>query len=238
MQRVQRVVSGTATFQDILVLDHEEVLKMAEVLRSMGCAIAYTEGVWDLLHRGHCAYIEKGREETMRLYPDAEKVIMVIGVDSDALTKARKGPDRPAIPEEERCEMLGFMRVANIITVLHEPEVFNRRLRPEVRIISQSTGDNPDMEDMKRYCGELVCLPPQRPTGTTAIIRKFAIEGGASALESARAKLVEDIERAKEQLGAIQKEIGREFTAAVEQMDAVKQRFESALEEALDELKK
>jgi D-beta-D-heptose 7-phosphate kinase/D-beta-D-heptose 1-phosphate adenosyltransferase len=219
MQRIQRIVSGTAVFQDMLVLDHKEVLEMARVLRSMGCVIAYTEGVWDLLHRGHCAYIEKGKEETAGLYPDAEKVIVVVGVDSDALTKARKGPDRPAIPQEERCEMLGFMRVANIITVLHEPEVFNRKLRPEVRIISESTGDNPDMEDMRRYCEKLVCLPPQRPTGTTAIIRKFAIEGGASALERARMKLVEDIEEAKRQL------------------DVIRGRFERALEETLDELK-
>jgi bifunctional ADP-heptose synthase (sugar kinase/adenylyltransferase) len=220
MQRVQRIVSGTATFQDRLVLDHAEVLQMAEVLRSMGCAIAYTEGVWDLLHRGHCAYIAKGKDETARLYPDAEKVIMVIGVDSDALTKARKGPDRPAIPEEERCEMLGNMRFADIITVLHQPEAFNRDLHPEVRIISESTGDNPDMEDMKRYCGELVCLPPQRPTGTTAIIRKFAIEGGISAINNARQKVAGAIEDAGTQLAAL------------------KERLESALEEAADELKR
>lgn len=214
--RVQRLVRGTATYKDQLVLKHEEILEMAKILRGMGCVIAYTEGVWDLLHRGHCAYIAKGKEDTASLFPQAEKVIMVVGVDSDKLTKERKGPTRPAIPEDERCEMLGYMRgIVDIITVLHEPEVFNRRLHPEVRIISESTGDNPDLEDMKRYCKQLVCLPPQRPTGTTAIIRKFAIEGGMAAITSARQKVA----------------------SAIQEAVAAQRKIETALEEAVNELR-
>ncbi|MDD3531216.1 MAG: adenylyltransferase/cytidyltransferase family protein [Candidatus Pacebacteria bacterium] len=201
MLRVQRILRGSATFEDRFVSDHDELLEMARILRSMGCAIGYTEGVFDLFHIGHADYLKVGKDAAVKVCSSAEQVVLVVGADSDALTKSRKGPGRPIAPEGERCQILGHLRSVDIITVLHEPEVFNRNLHPEVRIISESTGDNPDKEDMKRYCDELVCLPPQRPTGTTATIRTLALEGGVAAIEKVRHKLVTVLEETLHELG-------------------------------------
>lgn len=173
---------------------------MAKIFRSMGCAMAYTEGVFDLFHIGHGDYLRLGKDTAIEACSHAEQVVLIVGVDSDALTKGRKGPNRPIAPESERCQILGHLRSVDIITVLHEPEVFNRKLHPDVRVISESTGDNPDKEDMKRYCGELVCLPPQRPTGTTATIRKLALEGGVNAIENVRRKLASIFEEVLHEL--------------------------------------
>ncbi len=200
MLRVQRILRGSATFDDRFVADHRELLEMARIFRSMGCAIGYTEGVWDLYHIGHGDYIQLSKDTSVKVCPHAEQVILVVGVDSDALTRKRKGPDRPIGPENERCRVLGHHRSVDVITVLHEPEVFNRQLHPEVRVISESTGDNPDKEDMKQYCGELACLPPQRPTGTTVVVRDLALKGGLAAIERVRKKLVTALEEAAHEL--------------------------------------
>jgi cytidyltransferase-like protein len=200
MLRVQRILRGSATFDDRFVADHNELLEMAKIFRSMGCAMAYTEGVFDLFHIGHGDYLQLGKDAATKACPHAEPVVLVVGVDSDALTKERKGPKRPITPEGERCQILGHLRSVDIITVLHEPEVFNRQLHPDVRIISESTGDNPDKEDMRRFCGELVCLPPQRQTGNTATIRNLALEGGAKAIENVRQKLIKILEEALHEL--------------------------------------
>lgn len=200
MLRVQRILKGSATFNDRFIADHAELLQIAQILRSMGCAIGYTEGVWDVYHVGHVDYIQLGKDTAVKKCPDAEQVVLIVGIDSDVLTRERKGPNRPIGPESERCRVVGHHRAADIVTILHEPETFNRKLHPEVRIISESTGDNPDMEDMKRYCDELVCLPPQRPTGTTAIIRDLAMKGGLAAIEKVRAKLSKALEEATNEL--------------------------------------
>lgn len=206
MLRVQRVLKGTATYDDRFVPDHEELLKMVQILRSMGCSIGYTEGVWDLFHVGHSDYIQKGKEATIHCCPDAEHVIMIIGVDSDALTKQRKGPTRPIESEDRRYRVIAALRSADIVTLLREPEVFNRRLHPEVRVISESTGDNPDHDDMRRYCGELVCLPPQSPTGTTATIRKLVLEGGLEMVDEIAREIGEMGDRLKVRAAEMRRE--------------------------------
>ncbi|MDE1944468.1 MAG: hypothetical protein KGI78_00015 [Patescibacteria group bacterium] len=205
MRRIQRILKGSAVYPEQVVLDHDELLEMARILRSMGCAIAYTEGVWDLYHRGHGAYLARGKLDAIEhcVGPErADQVVMVVGVDSDALTRKRKEDDlnRPVVPEEERCQVISYHRAVDLITVLNESEVFNRKLRPDVRIISESTGDNPDLEEMRQHCGHLIRLPPQSPTGTTARLRKLAQEGGLQVIDNVRKKLSVALEEAVREL--------------------------------------
>lgn len=95
-QRALRIIKGTAEFADRFVPDHNDLVALIDSLRAMGCTIVFTTGVWDLIHIGHAEYIHHGKEEAKKHYPDSDHVIMVVGVETDELTKIRKGSDRPS----------------------------------------------------------------------------------------------------------------------------------------------
>jgi len=99
-QRALRIIRSAATFSDRFVPDHDDLAKLIDAFRSMGCVIVLTIGVWDLIHIGHLKYISLGRQEASKLYPKADQIIMIVGVDTDELTKQRKGPDRPIVLQE------------------------------------------------------------------------------------------------------------------------------------------
>jgi D-beta-D-heptose 7-phosphate kinase/D-beta-D-heptose 1-phosphate adenosyltransferase len=180
LKRAQRIVSDRATPEDRYIPDHQELQDVLEILRHMGCAIAFTMGTWDMFHIGHIQYIHQGKEAAKRLCPDAEMVIMVVGVDTDALTKERKGPQRPVVSEEERCGVLQYQRPISIVTKQYVFDQLYTVVRPDVLILSVTTGDLvPDKDVITSNCGKIVTLPPQAPTSTTARIRELHV-GGAS----------------------------------------------------------
>ena len=66
-------------------------------LRAQGRSIVLANGVFDLLHVGHVRYLEGAK---------ALGDVLVVAVNSDASTRAYKGPGRPVIPEGERAELM------------------------------------------------------------------------------------------------------------------------------------
>ena len=176
-RQVTRILKGRCPFEVRFVPNHTELAQLLSMFREMGCCIAFTTGVWDLFHIGHAEYIQLGRDKAAALYPKAEHVIMIVGVDTDELTKQRKGPDRPIVPMDERCRVLSHLRAVDLIVPQYEEGQLHQLVMPDVRIISESTKDLPGLEEMKRFCGELVNLPPQAETSTTSRVRHLALDG-------------------------------------------------------------
>ncbi len=200
-QRATRILKGTAMYRDRYFPDHAELVNVLEDLRSQGCIIVFTTGVWDLFHIGHGDYIQKGRDEARRLYPDAEHIIMVVGFDTDALTKERKGPQRPIVPEDERCRVLSHLRSVDIITVQQELNQLYAIVSPHVQIVSTSTKDlPPDLLVAKTHCEHIVSLPPQAETSTSARVRGLTLDGGLETLKRVRARLAKVLEEAQDEL--------------------------------------
>ncbi|MFA4846553.1 MAG: adenylyltransferase/cytidyltransferase family protein [Patescibacteria group bacterium] len=181
-QRALRIIKGTATFKGRFVPEHEDLVKLIDVLRSMGCTVVFTTGVWDLIHIGHAEYISRGKKEATKLYPDTDHVIMVVGVDTDELTKQRKGPDRPIVPQDERLKMLGHLRAVDILTLQYGHDQLYGILPHDVRVVSQSTEDLPELEKIQLRCAHIVNLPPQAETSTTARVRRLTLDGAANVL--------------------------------------------------------
>jgi D-beta-D-heptose 7-phosphate kinase/D-beta-D-heptose 1-phosphate adenosyltransferase len=194
-------------FEERFIPDHKELAATLEDLRSRGCVIVFTTGVWDLFHIGHGDYIQKGRDETVKLYPDAEHIIMVVGVDTDALTRERKGPQRPIVPEDERYKVLSHLRSADIITPQYELNQLYGIVKPHVLIVSTSTKDlPPDLGVACEHCEHLVNLPPQADTSTSARIRRLTLDGSLETLERIGAKLTKTVanalQEARDELGS------------------------------------
>jgi D-beta-D-heptose 7-phosphate kinase/D-beta-D-heptose 1-phosphate adenosyltransferase len=157
-----------------LIRDLPALERVVARLKDQGKKIVLTQGVWDLIHEGHARYLEAAKS-----YGD----ILVVGLDSDALTRARKGPSRPVVPERERIQMLTHLRHVDIVTVRdldHDIGHLVRLVRPHVLVTSSSTADfKADLKTgtYKKFCDKIVTLPPQATTHTSARIRTLTIEG-------------------------------------------------------------
>ncbi len=103
----------------------EAIVAALEPARAGGLTVALANGVFDLFHVGHLRYLEAAAEEADRL---------VVAVNSDASTRAYKGPGRPVIPEAERAEIVAGLGCVDHVLVFDEPTVVSilMRLRPEV----------------------------------------------------------------------------------------------------------
>jgi cytidyltransferase-like protein len=69
-------------------------------------------GIFDLLHVGHLRFLRAARAAGERL---------IVGVEDDQRTRARKGPPRPIVSVEERCEMLAALAPVDGVFVISGP---------------------------------------------------------------------------------------------------------------------
>ncbi len=170
---VKKILGPETHLKERFIPDFSTLSKILADLRKQGKKIVLTQGVYDLIHEGHALYLEKAKA-----YGD----VLVVGVDSDELTRARKGPNRPIVPESERVKMLVHLRHVDIVTIRelkHDLGDLIRLVKPDVLITSFSTADfTTEMKKMyKDYCKKIVTLAPQATTSTTARIRNLTIEG-------------------------------------------------------------
>lgn len=156
-----------------VVLDQGRLKLLVESLKTLGLRIVLTQGVYDLIHEGHAAYLEKAK---------TLGDVLIVGIDSDELTRIRKGPKRPIVPQAERVNMLLHLRHVDIVTVKeahHGISDIIAAVKPDVMVFSSSTVEitPEEIEAYKPLCGEIVVLPPQATTTTTARVRNLTIEG-------------------------------------------------------------
>ena len=147
-----------------------------EAWRAAGERIVFTNGVFDLLHRGHVEYLEEARALGDRL---------VVGVNSDASVRRIKGPERPLVPAAERAEIIAALACVDLAIVFDEdaPERLIREVRPDVLV---KGGDwTPDRivgrEFVESRGGRVVSVPLREGLSTTALIER--IVAGKSALD-------------------------------------------------------
>jgi rfaE bifunctional protein nucleotidyltransferase chain/domain len=143
------------------VLDLEEDL--ARVRRSGG-KVVFTNGCFDLLHRGHLFLLREARK-----LGD----VLVVGVNSDASARRVKGPGRPVMLEEDRVELLEALPCVDRVVVFDEdtPEALIRRVKPELHVKGgDHAGDRlPEESVVEELGGEVVVLPllPGRSASAT-----------------------------------------------------------------------
>ena len=170
---IKNILGNGANLKDRFIQNLKELKRVTDDLKRMGYRIVLTQGVYDMLHEGHARYLEQALS-----YGD----ILVVGVDSDELTRKRKGPNRPVVPQGERLQMLAHLRHVGILTLREEKHGLGKLIetvRPDVLITSSSTSDfgKKEIAVYKKVCGKIITLPPQAATSTTARVRLLTISG-------------------------------------------------------------
>lgn len=82
-----------------------------ELWRAAGDSIVFTNGVYDLLHRGHVEYLEEARALGDRL---------VVGVNSDASVRRLKGPERPILSQQDRSALVAALACVDLVVLFED----------------------------------------------------------------------------------------------------------------------
>ena len=131
--------------------------------------LVFTNGVFDLLHRGHASYLAQAR---------ALGSSLVVGVNSDASARGLgKGPDRPVNGEADRAALLAALSSVDLVTLFDEPTPLEllRELRPDVYV----KGGDYDIESLaetalvRGWGGRALALPFVDGYSTTALLRRL-----------------------------------------------------------------
>jgi rfaE bifunctional protein nucleotidyltransferase chain/domain len=173
-----KIFGNTSNFKDRWIKDDAKLRKLVENCKGLGLRIVLTQGSYDMVHIGHARYFEEAKK-----HGD----ILIVGVDSDEKIRARKGPERPVVPETERLEMVTHLRTVDIVYLKHLHHArwnLIKIINPDVLIATKETYSKSDLKELKKYCGEVRVLEPQATTSTSAKIRLMQI-GHARQLERA-----------------------------------------------------
>jgi rfaE bifunctional protein nucleotidyltransferase chain/domain len=141
------VLSPGVNFADRLVPSLEEMTRTVSHLRGLGYSIVLTSGSFDLIHLGHVKYLARAKE-----LGD----ILVVGVDSDAKIRRRKGEDRPMVPEQERLELLAHQRPVDLIYLTQEEDPswgLIKAVEPDTLVL---TADHSYTDEQLARLGEVV----------------------------------------------------------------------------------
>lgn len=148
------------------VLQRSEAAAWAARLRAAGQAVVFTNGCFDLLHRGHVDYLQRARR-----LGDA----LVVGLNGDESVRLLKGPGRPILPEADRAAVLAALRAVDVVVIFHEPtaETLVAALRPAVYVKGGDWGAGqriPPEAGVVQACGGRVQYIPYLPGRSTSEI--------------------------------------------------------------------
>ena len=131
--------------------------------------IGFTNGCFDLLHRGHVKLLAEARAACDRL---------VVGLNSDASTARLKGKGRPINPAEGRAEVLAALEAVDLVVVFEEdtPLELIKRVRPAVLVKGADyRRDEVVGRELVEEAGGTVVLVDLVPGhSTTSLVRRSA----------------------------------------------------------------
>jgi rfaE bifunctional protein nucleotidyltransferase chain/domain/rfaE bifunctional protein kinase chain/domain len=146
----------------------EELARLVGAHRAAGRRIVFTNGCFDVLHRGHVAYLE----QASRLGD-----VLVVALNSDASVARLKGPGRPVNPVQDRAAVLVALTAVDHVVVFDEasPRRLLDLVRPDVYV---KGGDYrpemiPEAGQVGRLGGEVRVLDYVADHSTSAIIDRI-----------------------------------------------------------------
>jgi rfaE bifunctional protein nucleotidyltransferase chain/domain len=131
--------------------------------------LVFTNGVFDILHRGHVTYLAQAR---------AEGASLVIGLNSDRSARTLgKAPDRPLNTERDRACVLAALESVSLVTLFDEPTPLEllKIVRPELYV----KGGDYDVETLaettlvRSWGGSARALPFVEGFSTTALVARI-----------------------------------------------------------------
>ena len=137
-------------------------------LQNDGKKIVFTNGVFDIIHRGHVDYLNRAKD-----LGD----ILVVGINSDASVKRIKGDKRPIIPESDRAFVVSNLKSVDYVCIFDEDTPYEtiKLLQPDflVKGADWKIEDVIGRDVVEGRGGKVVTIEYLNGRSTTNIIKKI-----------------------------------------------------------------
>lgn len=150
------------------IVSINKLLSIVDDLRSKGKRIIFTNGCFDILHKGHIIYMKK-----------AKKLggILIVGMNSDDSARRLKGKDRPINNQESRAAVLASLEFVDYVITFDEDTPFNliKDIKPDVLV----KGGDYKIEEIvgREFAKEVKIIPFVKDYSTSNIIKAIKDKG-------------------------------------------------------------
>jgi len=153
--------------EDKIVFDWSMLDERLADWRRHGLRVGFTNGCFDILHRGHIKLLAEARAHCDRL---------VVGLNSDTSTTRLKGKGRPLNPAEGRAEVLAALEAVDLVVVFEEdtPIELIKRVRPAVLVkgADYRREDVVGRDVVEQAGGDVILVDLVPGHSTTAIVER------------------------------------------------------------------
>jgi rfaE bifunctional protein nucleotidyltransferase chain/domain len=146
----------------------DELIEIAAQARRNGKSVVFTNGCFDLLHRGHVHVLRQAK---------AAGDLLVVAINSDQSVKAIKGPTRPVTAEMDRLELIAAMEMVDYVILFDEPDPSKliTAIKPNVLAKGGDWGADGVVgaDIVEREGGRVVLVPYLKGYSTSEIIERI-----------------------------------------------------------------
>jgi len=144
---------------------------LAQHVRGLRRPLVFTNGVFDILHRGHVTYLAQAR---------ALGAALVVAVNSDRSAQSLgKGPDRPLNGEADRAALLAALEAVTVVTIFDEsvPQAALEIVRPDIYVKGGDYDMNviPEAAIVASWGGKTVAIAFEHERSTTSLLARIRI---------------------------------------------------------------
>ncbi len=150
------------------ILERSQAKELGVSLRREGKVIVFTNGCFDLLHRGHVEYLYFAR---------SQGDVLIVGVNTDDSLRRLKGSNRPINTLQDRLYVLAALECVDYVIPFHEdtPYELIKEIQPDVLVKGKDY--RPDevvgRDIVESRGGKLVLADYKEGYSTTELIRKI-----------------------------------------------------------------
>jgi len=159
------------------LVDSSQIKTLSNSWKLNNETVVFTNGVFDILHKGHVEYLAKAASLGTKL---------IIGLNNDASVKAlNKGPERPINNEEARQIVLASLAFVDAVIIFGEPTPYNLIVSVEPNVLVKGGDYNPEENNpnektyivgsdfVKQKGGKVISISLTDGFSTTNIVKKL-----------------------------------------------------------------
>ena len=150
------------------VVSRDELIRIRDEVRAAGRIVVFTNGCFDIIHRGHTDYLSRAK---------SLGDILVVGLNTDRSVRALKGETRPIVSEDDRAHVLAALASVNYVCLFDEdtPQELIAAIVPDVLVKGAGySRDNMVGADLvEEHGGRVVALEALEGRSTRSIVDRI-----------------------------------------------------------------
>jgi len=158
-------VHSIPAFESKICAPDELAARIAQLPRPL----VFTNGVFDILHRGHASYLAQARA--------LGKSLLVAVNSDDSVRRLGKGPDRPINPQADRMALIAALEAVSLVTWFDDatPLALIRLARPDVLVKGGDWGPERIVgsAEVRSWSGTVHSIPFIHERSTSALLARI-----------------------------------------------------------------